>query len=100
MVARAGPAWASSFVLLLAAIIVLLSSSCASAFETLDLNSADWKITNKNGSIEIGSVQLPSYPVEELRKLGLIQDPQYRCVLGPWQAVLDAGKRFTNDSGE
>jgi hypothetical protein len=76
MLLRAGsrPAWGS---LVLASIALLLSS--AAAFETLDLNGADWKITNKNGSITLTSVKLPSYPVEELRKLGLIQDPQYRC---------------------
>jgi hypothetical protein len=63
--------------LLLLAIVLLLG--CASAFETLDLNGADWRVTNKNGSVEITKVKLPSYPVEELRKLGIVQDPQYRC---------------------
>lgn len=62
--------------LLLPSILLLLG--CASAFETLDLNGADWKVTNKNGSVEISKVKLPSYPVEELRKLGIVQDPQYR----------------------
>lgn len=75
MIGRAGSSPAlGSFVV---AVVLLFSS--AAAFETLDLNGADWRVTNKNGSVEITSVRLPSYPIEELRKLGLVQDPQYRC---------------------
>lgn len=75
MIGRAGSCPAlGSFV-----VALLLLCSSAAAFETLDLNSADWKVSNKNGSVEITKVKLPSYPVEELRKLGIVQDPQYRC---------------------
>lgn len=74
MLARAGSSPALGSLVL----AVLLCS--VAAFETLNLNNADWKISNKNGSVEIDSVKLPAYPVEELRKLNLIQDPQYRCV--------------------
>lgn len=67
-------AWGS---FLVAGILLLFHTSSAAAFESLDLNS-NWQITNKNGSIQLSSVQLPAYPVEELRKLGVVQDPQYR----------------------
>lgn len=61
-------------------ILVLLSCSSVYAFDTVDLNSINWKLTNNNGSVELRAVQLPSYPVEELRKQGSIQDTQFRYV--------------------
>jgi hypothetical protein len=61
---------------------LLLISSGAHALDTLDLNGAPWRVVNKNGSLELGPLSLPSYPVEELRKQGIIQDVQFRWVRG------------------
>jgi hypothetical protein len=64
---------------LAAALLLCCPATPASALDTLDLNAAAWTVRNLNGSVDLGTVQLPSYPVEELRKQGLIQDTQYRC---------------------
>ena len=68
------------FPLLLVLALLVLEARAQQTFVELDLNAADWEISNQNGSVSVSSVQLPVMALQALYEAGKLSDgdPIYR----------------------
>ena len=58
--------------LLLVVAIIALEARAQQTFVEVDLNAAEWEISNQNGSINVSSVQLPVMALQALYEAGML----------------------------